>query len=86
MQTKDSTYTTSDCLFPNLRFSSFIRARRHYLRLTEEQAAALAGLSICEWAAMESGWFPFNRNNIVFAVAGTLEVSHEVVEMLTTIE
>ena len=49
----------------------YSKQRRAELGLTVEQAAELAGMQVCEWAAMEDGWIPAEKSTIR-AIAETL--------------
>ncbi len=51
----------------------YAKERRAELGLTVEQAAELAGMNLCEWAAMEDGWVP-RELPVIRAIAGTLQV------------
>ena len=55
----------------------YTRKRREELGLSLERAAELAGLEMSEWAALESGWWMPDPDNLpmIRAIAGTLEVS-----------
>ena len=60
----------------------FIRMRRQEMRMTCARAAKLAGLSVSQWKALESGKFPSIQDNISFTIAGTLEVSVDLIRWL----
>jgi hypothetical protein len=49
----------------------YSKKRRAELGLSVEQAAELAGMQLCQWAAMEDGWLPSERS-MVRAIAETL--------------
>jgi len=55
----------------------YTRKRREELDLSLERAAELAGMQMSEWAALESGcWAPDPDNlPMIRTIAGTLEVS-----------
>ena len=55
----------------------YTRQRRDELGLSLERAAELAGLEMSEWAALESGFWAPDPDNLpmIRAVAATLEVS-----------
>lgn len=62
----------------------FIQQRRAEMGMTVAEAAALSGLAASEWAALEAGWIPQNRN-VQRAIAGTLEVVDEQIILLAYI-
>jgi hypothetical protein len=43
--------------------------------MSVERAAALAGLQVSEWCALEAGWVPENKC-VLHAVADTLEANY----------
>lgn len=59
----------------------FIRLRRQQPHLTSNEAAELAVLPFSKWAAMESGWRPDLPDNLVFTIAGALEVSADLIRL-----
>ena len=60
----------------------FIRQRRQELRMTCTEAAELAGLSGSQWKALELGRFSKMQDIILFTIAGTLEVSADLISWL----
>ena len=52
-----------------------VQRRRCELGLSVERAAALAGVAVSEWAALESGWVP-TEDAVLQTVAGVLEACH----------
>jgi DNA-binding XRE family transcriptional regulator len=76
-------------LFADLRvlanqlFANFVQHRRLQLRMTCSEAAELAGLPFFTWVAIESGWHSELSDNLVLTMAGTLEVSVDVIRRLS---
>jgi hypothetical protein len=70
-------------VLPNELFAYFVQYRRLQLRMTCGEAAALAGLSLSTWRAIESGQHSELADNLVFTIAGTLEVSADLVRRLS---
>ena len=62
----------------------FIEGRRRELNLLIQRAAELAGMQFTEWCALEAGWVPTDEN-VVSAIAGTLEVSRVQIVVLAMI-
>jgi len=67
---------------PNQRFAYFVEHRRLQLRMTCSEAAELAGMAFSTWVAIESGWHSELSDNLVFTIAGTLEVSADLIRRL----
>jgi hypothetical protein len=57
-----------------LCLAHFIRHRRREIGLTVPEAAALAGMELSEWYALEAGWIPAADDFRLRAIAATLEV------------
>jgi hypothetical protein len=51
--------------------------------MTCSEAAELAGVAFSTWVAIESGWHLELADNLVFTIAGTLEVSADLVRRLS---
>lgn len=71
----------ADRLWYASAFARYTRKRRAQLGLTVDDAAELAGMKLCDWAAMESGWLPENQD-VIRAVAETLETAWPDLELL----
>jgi hypothetical protein len=70
-----SAYSECSSLSNDLLLATFLRYRRQQMMLTLEDAADLAGLTIRQWKALESGWVPAPDSTQLYAIAGTLEVN-----------
>jgi hypothetical protein len=64
---------TSPIRHNNQLFAIYVQRRRLQLCMKCEDAAELAGLQISQWISLEQGWIPDLGDNIMSAVAGTLE-------------
>jgi hypothetical protein len=75
MHTEFSPYLceTSPIRLNNQLFAIYVQHRRLQLCMNCEDAAELAGLQISQWISLEQGWIPDLGDNIMSAVAGTLE-------------
>lgn len=74
--------TTVEPLHESEDLADFVRVRRQQLHLTHREAAKLSGLSVSQWKALEAGRFPKMQDNINFIVAGTLQVSADLIGWL----
>jgi DNA-binding XRE family transcriptional regulator len=74
---------TDHRILPNELFAYFVQHRRLQLRMTCSEAAELAGLPFSTWVAIESGWYSELADNLVFTIAGTLEVSADLIRRLS---
>ena len=54
----------------------YVGYHRKLLKLTIDQAAALSGLAVSEWCALEDGWVPEDDGPVMHAVAETLQVCY----------
>jgi hypothetical protein len=57
-----------------LTLAYYVRYRRRQLGLSVPEAAALAGMELSQWYALEQGWIPSERDSRLNAIAETLEV------------
>jgi hypothetical protein len=69
---------------PALWLARFVEHRREELGMSVDFAARLAGLADSEWAALEAGWVPQDREN-QWAIAEVLEVSTTKISLLATV-
>ena len=80
-QITSSARRATDRLWYASAFARYTRKRRAQLGLTVDEAAELAGMKLCDWAAMESGWVPENHD-VIRAVAETLETAWPDLDLL----
>jgi hypothetical protein len=80
-QVTSSARRATDLLWYASAFARYTRKRRAQVGLTVEDATELAGMKLCDWAAMESGWLPESPDTIR-AVAETLETAWPDLELL----
>jgi len=82
------TNTSRSIRRPNPWYASslgrYVQQRRIDLGMTVAEAAELSGMEICQWAALETGWIPEDRN-LLCSVAATLEVMNEQITLLASI-
>ena len=72
-------------VLPNQLFAAFLERRRLQLHLTSSEAADLAGLPFSIWVSIETGWHSELSDEVVFAVARTLEVSADLIRRMSAI-
>lgn len=60
--------------FDALSMARYVRRRRLQIGLTVAVAAALAGMELSQWDALEGGWIPPENDPRLHAIAETLEV------------
>jgi hypothetical protein len=76
--------SAADRILHSLILASFIERRRKELSLTVERAAALAGIELSQWYALECGWVPADRS-VLRAVADTLQVCYVQISFLAEV-
>jgi len=76
--------SAADRILHALILASFIERRRKELGLTVERAAALAGIEVSQWYALECGWVPADQS-VLHAIADTVQVCHVQVSFLAEV-
>lgn len=62
----------------------FVQQRRTDMGMTVAEAAELSGMELFQWAALEAGWIPSDRD-LLYSVAATLEVIDAQITLLASI-
>jgi hypothetical protein len=81
MQETSSTRHAADRAWYAATLARYTQRRRTELGLSVEKAAELAGMQLCEWAAMEDGWVPTDRSTLR-AIAQVLYIRWPELDML----
>ncbi len=81
MQEISSTRHAADRAWYAATLARYAQRRRTELGLSVEKAAELAGMQLCEWAAMEDGWVPTDRSTLR-AVAQVLYIRWPELDLL----
>ena len=75
MRRTSSKSTKSDRAQNALTLAKTVQRRRENLGMSIERAADLAGMTVSQWFALESGWVP-GSFDVLRAVAETLELGY----------